>query len=586
MSLDTLALVPSLPDALRIRTELARELRASRVAHAAIENWLIFKQTNTTIHFEDKTTKDFLGSDWGEYIELLKDDKRLVDLCRMATPALALLSPVTCALMIGEERKAPYEATPMSRLISNAVVDAITDRGPTTILVNAPPRHGKSTLCSRRVPLWLLLNYPYCFAGLVSYSDVFAMEWSRMVRNDVTDSPGTCGFAVAPDASAASAWQTLPMRGGMWSCGPGGAATGRGSHIQIVDDTTKNAAEGYSHAVQDEIWQFYASTVRTRLMQGGITLHIATRFSEFDLPGRVKAAARAGEIREIVLPAIAAAGDPLGRAEGTALWPAQFPIEALEKTRSEIGAESWAALYCQNPLGASSVGRCYPSFDRNIHIQEMAPPDPNMPVLVSYDFNIDGHILLGQYDRQRPPLLSTDQSWRYSLRVFDELAINDSNTKDITEALGERLLRWFSGCRVKLVISGDATGTRRNSQNENLGGDWAIVRQYFGGRGNFFQATYNVAKSNMSVRASVLQVNGFLRAADNTVRLTVSPRCLELIADLDTVRWKRDSNGRWLDVQDSSNPARTHSVDCLRYMIRTLAGPGGSYGEQPYGVPR
>lgn len=580
--LDTLPIAAAMPDQLRVTTELARELRASRVAHMAIENTLIYKLCQTSAQFEDKVTRTYLGSDWEEYVDLLRDDTRLVDLMRLAEPAIAKLSPITMALVLGKERRTPYDPTNYSRLISNQIVDAITGRGPSTVVVNVPPRHGKSLLVSRRTPAWILANYPYEFGGAVGYSDVFMSEFGRFVRNDILDSPGTFGFSIAPDAAAASAWQTT-LRGGFWTAGIGGSVTGRGCVFCAVDDTIKSAADAYSMTEQEAIWSWYSTAVRTRLQQGGLLVLICTRWHEQDLAGRVIQAARPGEIAEIVLPAICETDDdPLGRRKGEALWPSKYPLEALERTKRDVGPEAWQALYMQSPLGASKIGRCY-RFEPDVHIVESVC-DPSQRIYCAFDFNINPLcIVLAQVQE-----VTTwrDTSRQYIVNVFDELAIPDCNTTDGVHALGERLLKYARGQRLKITITGDASGARRQTSATNLGGDHQIIKDYFNAHTGQFLAKYSFEKSNMSVRESVAQVNGLFRTADDLVRFQIDPRCRETIEDLKTNRWKRDTNGNFLDTIDSSDPKRGHAGDALRYLIRALKRGAVQYGEQPVSMPR
>lgn len=582
--LDKLPIAAAMPDHLRVRTELARELRASRVAHMCVENTLVFKMCGTTVQFEDKVTRDYLGDEWSAYLELLRDDSRLVELYRTAQPALALLSPITMALTLGQERRTPYDPTNYSRLVSNAIVDAAQGRGPSTIIVNIPVRHGKSMLASRRVPEWIIANYPTEFAAALFYSDVFAAEWGRQARNDVLDSPGVFGFGVASDATAAMSWQT-DHRGGMFVAGIGGSLTGRGASFISVDDTTKTRADAYSVADQEAIYQWYTSTVRTRLQQGAILCLVSTRWSEHDLTGRILASSRPEEIRKIVLPAIAEKdNDEVGRRKGDALWPSRFPVEALEKAKRDVGMEDWFALYQQSPLGASKVGRAYPAFDPDVHVVDQHV-DPLQRVYVSFDFNVDPMtVLIAQVETIRPSIFDTVQ--QYIVRIKDELSIPDSNTADAVAALGERLLKYARGNKLALTITGDATGSRRNTSNGNLGGDHQLIRDYFNHRNGLFGVKYEFSKSNQSVRESVAALNTLFRSASGLVRFEVDPRCRELITDLTTNRWRRDSNGNFLDVIDSSDPRRGHAADACRYLVRALKIGSGRYGEIPQEMPR
>lgn len=55
------------------------------------------------------------------------------------------------------------------------------------------------------------------------------------------------------------------------------------------------------------------------------------------------------------LPAIAEAHDPLGRAEGTALWPERYDLEALEQRRREIGSAAFMNIFQGRPAAAEGV---------------------------------------------------------------------------------------------------------------------------------------------------------------------------------------------------------------------------------------
>jgi predicted phage terminase large subunit-like protein len=68
-----------------------------------------------------------------------------------------------------------------------------------------------------------------------------------------------------------------------------------------------------------------------------------TRWHEDDLAGRLlEAEAKGGDKWEkLILPAI--------MSDGTALWPDEFDIEALTRTKAAIGPRDWSALYQQEP---------------------------------------------------------------------------------------------------------------------------------------------------------------------------------------------------------------------------------------------
>lgn len=120
----------------------------------------------------------------------------------------------------------------------------------------------------------------------------------------------------------------------------------------LIDDPVKNWEEASSKTVRDTTYEWYRSTLRTRLAPGGRIILIQTRWHQDDLAGRLIADMQAGtgEQWEVLnLPALAGEHDPLGRLPGTPLWPERFPLTELDKTRLSMGSYIWNALYQQSP---------------------------------------------------------------------------------------------------------------------------------------------------------------------------------------------------------------------------------------------
>jgi len=137
----------------------------------------------------------------------------------------------------------------------------------------------------------------------------------------------------------------------MISAGVGGAITGRGAHLLIIDDPVKNAEAAMSETIRKRQWEWWLATARSRLEPGALVIVLMTRWHEGDLGGRMLAeSANGGDpVREIRLPALAEEADPLGREKGEALWPARYSIDYHENTRKTIGPYWWAAMYQGRP---------------------------------------------------------------------------------------------------------------------------------------------------------------------------------------------------------------------------------------------
>lgn len=120
----------------------------------------------------------------------------------------------------------------------------------------------------------------------------------------------------------------------------------------IIDDPVKDRAEADSPTVSQGVWEWYTSTLYTRLAPGGGIIIIQTRWSDTDLSGRLLEAQAKGEgdeWRVINFPAIAEQ-DEEHRKKGEALHPERYPLEALERIKAAIGTRDWEALYQQHPV--------------------------------------------------------------------------------------------------------------------------------------------------------------------------------------------------------------------------------------------
>lgn len=212
------------------------------------------------------------------------------------------------------------------------------------LMINMPPRHGKSELSSKRFPAWFLGRNPNKSVIAASYNSDLATDFGRHVRNIVASKEYAALFetGLSQDSKAANRWNTN-AGGGYIAAGVGTAITGRGADILLIDDPLKDRAEADSELRRNLVWDWYTSTAYTRLAKGGRVIVIQTRWHEDDLTGRLlEEQARGGDEWTILeLPAI--------NERGEALWPEEYPLDALERVRSVLQPRDWSALYQQKP---------------------------------------------------------------------------------------------------------------------------------------------------------------------------------------------------------------------------------------------
>ena len=118
---------------------------------------------------------------------------------------------------------------------------------------------------------------------------------------------------------------------------------------------------------------------------------------------------------------------------------------------------------------------------------------------------------------------------------------------------------------IQLDVYGDATGNGRSSSAART--DWQIVKDAIAAQPHRFVKQHHVPSVNPPVRDRVNCVNALLCNSEGDRRLTIDPRCQQLILDLERVRWRTDVAGNAQGELDKSDPARTHVSDALGYMI-------------------
>lgn len=222
------------------------------------------------------------------------------------------------------------------------------------------PRYGKTLVGSNWGPLWFLEHFPHKRVILGSYGHALAIRNGRIVRNLARAHANRLSLTLAKDSQAADQWNTTEG-GGLLAAGAGGAMTGFGGDLIVIDDPFKDWAEAQSQTIRDNVWNWYRSVVRTRLHKGGAIIIIATRWHKDDLSGRLIAEDRQRVAEgkpamwEVVrLPTIAdgdARGeiDLLGRADGEVLCPDLFPAEEVLEQREELGSTIFRAMHQQDP---------------------------------------------------------------------------------------------------------------------------------------------------------------------------------------------------------------------------------------------
>jgi predicted phage terminase large subunit-like protein len=209
------------------------------------------------------------------------------------------------------------------------------------LVIEMPPRHGKTELIARWFPAWYLGLFPDKQVIYVSNQQRRASKYGRFVRNALNEHGWMFPVKVAQDSSAAVGWAIEGHEGGMQAAGVHTELSGEGASVLIVDDPIGNSSTAFSEIERDNLWEWFQSTASTRVEPEGAIILIMHRWHGDDMAARFKEQYKEQGIKILSFPAI---GD-----DGAALWPERWPLAKLIARRETVSPYWWNALYQQNP---------------------------------------------------------------------------------------------------------------------------------------------------------------------------------------------------------------------------------------------
>ncbi len=289
------------------------------------------------------------------------------------------------------------------------------------LIINMPPRHGKSEQTSKLFPAYLLGRNPDMEIISTSYSQDLASAMNRSVQRIIDSDAYRSVFPHTTLAAKnsrsvsgralrnADTFEIVNHHGAYKCAGVGGAVTGSGGNALLVDDPIKNEEEARSITYRQKVWEWFTNTLMTRQLAGAAVVVIMTRWHEDDLVGRLlKRAAedpKADQWTVITFPAIREDNenpdDP--REVGEALWPDRYSIEMLEAMKGTMGEHAFAGLYQQRPAVAGG-NTLKESRWRYWYTSEIEPP----PIVCRDD---EGNLVTCQQTRLPVKFDYTYQSW-------------------------------------------------------------------------------------------------------------------------------------------------------------------------------
>ena len=213
------------------------------------------------------------------------------------------------------------------------------------LIVNMPPRHTKSEFASYLLPAYIMGREPRTKIIQATHTGELAVRFGRKVRN-LMDSEKYKevfeGVTLSADSKAAGRWDT-GHGGEYFAVGVGGAMTGRGADLLIIDDP-HSEQDAMSDLAMENAWEWYTSGPRQRLQPGGAIVVVMTRWNTKDLTARLlkaQSSHRADQWEVIEFPALLPSGRPL--------WPGFWKQSELLSVKASLSAQKWQAQWQQQP---------------------------------------------------------------------------------------------------------------------------------------------------------------------------------------------------------------------------------------------
>ena len=220
------------------------------------------------------------------------------------------------------------------------------------IIVNMPPRHTKSEFASYLLPAWLIGKNPSLKIIQTTHTAELAVRFGRKVRNLMEMEQYKEVFPdvnLKADSKAAGRWETSEG-GEYYAAGVGGAITGRGADLLIIDDP-HSEQDALSENALESAYEWYTSGPRQRLQPGGSIVVVMTRWSLKDLTGKLIRAQASDVMSDqwdvVEFPAIL----PSDRV----LWPEYWKKDELLKVKASLSSAKWNAQWQQNPTAQESA---------------------------------------------------------------------------------------------------------------------------------------------------------------------------------------------------------------------------------------
>ncbi|MEG0416408.1 MAG: phage terminase large subunit [Erysipelothrix sp.] len=275
------------------------------------------------------------------------------------------------------------------------------------LVINEPPRHGKSRTAGKFVE-WVLGNNITKKIMTGSYNETLSTTFSKNVRNTIAEVKADSSKIVYVDIfpgsqikqgdGAMNLWSLVGGYNNYLATSPTGTATGFGADIIIIDDLIKSALEANNANVLDGHWDWFTNTMLSRLEAGGKIIIIMTRWHSNDLAGKaLEELPKVGyKVKLISMKA--------KQNDGSMLCSDILSEKEYTKKVKTMGLDIASANYQQEPIDIK--GKLYSNFKTYENIPRNAQGHPLFTSIRSYTDTADEgsdylcNIIYGVYNQE------------------------------------------------------------------------------------------------------------------------------------------------------------------------------------------
>lgn len=305
--------------------------------------------------------------------------------------------------------------------LCNDFQEFIENKEDDVLVINVPPRHGKSRTAGKFVE-WVIGKDHTKKVMTGSYNETLSTTFSKSVRNAIQEVKADEDITVLNDVfpnteikrgdGAMNLWGLTDGYQNYLATSPSGTATGFGADIILIDDLIKNALEANNANVLNGHWEWFVNTMLSRLETGGKIILIMTRWHSKDLAGRaIDELPQLGyKVRHVNMKAY--------QDDGTMLSDEILSYEEYERKTKAMSAEIAAANYQQEPIDVR--GKLYnegfktysklPEFKRISSYTDTADKGEDYLCSVVYGETFDNQAYMLDVLYTREGMATTEQS--------------------------------------------------------------------------------------------------------------------------------------------------------------------------------